>query len=539
MARQRAVVIISPLGITLDAPSGPDRFGVWRPSVALVQNPKLRVSRYYLLAEKKHFALLGRVADDIRAVSPRTEVIPYGLDIRDPWNVDEVFGALLDFAERISFDEEKEECLVHLTTGTHVVQICLFLLAESRVLPARLIQSVPPAPGDLPYGSSRIIDLTEARYDLLRRRFERRVKDDIARLKSGIATKNAEFNALMDEVERVAARSTQPVLLLGPTGSGKTLLARRIYEVRHGRGLVRGPLVEVNCATLKGDSAISALFGHAKGAFTGALTSRRGLLAMADGGVLFLDEVAELGLEEQAMLLRALEEKRFRPLGADEERRSDFQLVAATNRRLEDEVAKGRFREDLLARINLWTFYLPPLRERKEDIAPNVDHELLKYEQATGLHVAFAPDAREAYLAFAASEDATWPANFRDLSASVTRMATLAQGGHITLRDVNREIARLRSMWRRVTPAEDGVVRSVVPADTLASLDAFDRVQLEHVIRVCQKSRSLSEAGRKLFAVSRTRRRSRNDADRLRKYLGRFGLSWEGVKGGGEARPRP
>ena len=120
-----------------------------------------------------------------------------------------------------------------------------------------------------------------------------------------------------------------------------------------------GAFVEVNCATLRGDAAMSTLFGHVRGSFTGALRDRPGLLRAADGGVLFLDEVGELGPDEQAALLRAIEEKQFLPLGADREVRSDFQLIAGTNADLAAAVRVGRFREDLLARINMWTFRLP------------------------------------------------------------------------------------------------------------------------------------------------------------------------------------
>ena len=134
--------------------------------------------------------------------------------------------------------------------------------------------------------------------------------------------------------------------------------------------------MEVNCATLHGDGAASTLFGHKKGAFTGAAADRAGLLRTAHKGVLFLDEIGELGADEQAMLLKAVEEKRFYPLGSDREVESDFQLVAGTNRDLRTEVAAGRFREDLFARINLWSYVLPGLAQRPEDIEPNVDHLL-------------------------------------------------------------------------------------------------------------------------------------------------------------------
>jgi transcriptional regulatory protein RtcR len=174
----------------------------------------------------------------------------------------------------------------------------------------------------------------------------------------------------------VGSRSIEPILLTGPTGAGKSHLARRISELKSTRRLITGSFVEINCATLRGDAAMSALFGHVKDAFTGAAHDRPGLLRTAKDGLIFLDEVGELGLDEQAMLLRAVEEKRFLPVGADEEVASNFQLIAGTNRDLFAAVEAGTFREDLLARINLWTFELPGLRERLEDLEPNVQYEL-------------------------------------------------------------------------------------------------------------------------------------------------------------------
>ena len=148
---------------------------------------------------------------------------------------------------------------------------------------------------------------------------------------------------------------------------------------------------------------MSTLFGHVRGSFTGALRDRPGLLRAADGGVLFLDEIGELGTDEQAMLLRAIEDKQFLPLGADREVRSDFQLIAGTNADLPAAVRRGRFREDLLARINLWTFRLPGLRERPEDIEPNLDHELANCAAVTGVRISMSQEARARFLAFATS----------------------------------------------------------------------------------------------------------------------------------------
>jgi transcriptional regulatory protein RtcR len=232
------------------------------------------------------------------------------------------------------------------------------------------------------------------------------------------------------------------------------------------------------------------------------------------------------------MILRAIEDKLFLPVGADKEVSSDFQLIAGTNRDLGEAVATGRFREDLYARLNLWTFALPGLAERREDIEPNLDYELDCFAEREGDRVSFNKEARALYLAFAMSPDARWPGNFRDLAASVTRMATLSPRGRIDVEGVKGEIARLARLWSNAGAAGDDELVALV-GDEAVAIDPFDRVQLIETIRVCRASRSLSEAGRTLFAASRLRRSSANDADRLRKYLARFGLDWVTVSAGG------
>ena len=335
-------------------------------------------------------------------------------------------------------------------------------------------------------------------------------------------------NRLIDRIEQVAIATQDPLLLMGPTGAGKSRLAKRIYELKKARHAVKGAFVDVNCATLRGDGAMSTLFGHTKGSFTGALKDRAGLLRTADGGLLFLDEIGELGLDEQAMLLRALEEKRFLPLGSDTESSSDFQLIAGTNRDLLAAVREGRFREDLLARINLWTFVLPGLRARPEDIEPNLQFELDQYARKTGRNITFSREARLKFLDFALAPTSEWKGNFRDLNAAVARMATLSLGGRISVPIVEEEITRLTHSWHGSSPIDR--LSELIDAEQLNEIDLFDRTQLNYVLEVCQRSRSLSEAGRTLFSASRGRKTSSNDADRLRKYLTRFGLEWASIR---------
>jgi transcriptional regulatory protein RtcR len=380
-----------------------------------------------------------------------------------------------------------------------------------------------------PLGVTNVIDLDLSRYDRIAARFRKEASEARSFLKSGIETRNAGFNRLIEQIEQVAVQSRDPVLLMGPTGAGKSQLARRIYELKRSRHRLTGAFVEVNCATLRGDAAMSALFGHVKGAFTGALKDRLGLLRSADGGLLFLDEVGELGLDEQALLLRALESKRFPPFGGDQDVSSDFQLIAGTNRDLHSRVREGFFREDLLARLNLWTFRLPGLRDRPEDLEPNLDYELEQYVRRHGTRVTLSSEARDRFLTFAQSSEARWSANFRDLNAAVTRMATLADGGRITGKVVDEESARLRAAWAGLGTESDGgsAPDPLLGSERWAAIDPFDRVQLAEVIRVCRESKSQSEAGRRLFSVSRLARKHANDADRLSKYLTRFGLSWK------------
>lgn len=534
-AYPRRTVVFGLLGTPLDTGRGADRWDRWRPTVSLCQHEDFLVDRLELIHPRSGSGLAAGLCRDIAAVSPETEVVLHEINMEDPWDFEEVYATLHEFASGYKFDTDAEDYLVHITTGTHVCQICNFLLTEARYFPARLIQTSPPPRGSKEPGAVRVIDLDLSRYDRLATRFAVEHATAIESLKDGIQTRNPHFNRLIERIEHVAARTTDPMLITGPTGTGKSRLAARIYELRRHRRVVTGAMVEVNCATLRGDAAMSALFGHRKGAYTGAAADRPGLLRAADGGMLFLDEIGELGLDEQAMLLRALEEKRFLPLGSDTEVTSQFQLIAGTNRDLSARVREGAFREDLLARINLWTFRLPALRERPEDIEPNLDFELERFAAQRNQLVRFSTEARRLYLEFSTSSRGRWPGNFRDLNASLTRMATLTDGGRITEPVVTEEIGRLEELWAGdpLSAMDASPLDDLFQPDALAEIDLFDRAQLETVVRVCRQSTTLSDAGRTLFAASRSRRATVNDSDRLRKYLARFDLSWERVAAGG------
>lgn len=524
-------VVIGLLGSDEDNKgSGPERWEEWRPTVDLCRQEKLPIKRLELLHQPKHKQLAEEVAADIAVVSPHTKVRLTEVQFGNPWDFGRVYSVLHEFAVNYKFDLGKEEYFVHISTGTHVIQICLFLLTEAKYFPARLIQTSKPNQRGTP-GPSRPIDLDLSKYDLIAQRFRQEQRDDVSFLKDGIKTRNQAFDSLIKEIGLVALNSPYPILLMGPTGVGKSKLANRIHKLKEKKNRVTGQFISVNCATLRGDTVMSALFGHEKGAFTGAVERHHGFLKMADKGTLFLDEISELGVGEQALLLQAIEEKAFWPIKGKERVTSDFHLIAGTNCNLAERVKDGHFRADLYARIKLWTYHMPALKDRPEDIEPNLDYELVKFSAETNSHVTINREAREKFLGFALSPQAIWLGNFRDLNAAVVRMATFAPSGRITTEVVDAEIRRLRSEWSTLSNGKaNPLLERILGKDEVDTIDYFERIQLEEVMKICYQSTTRSEAGRILFNVTREQKKKQNDADRLNKYLERFGLEWNQIK---------
>lgn len=521
-------VVLGFLGPTLDGGLGLRRLKKWRPTVASVMHDDLPVDEIIIFYQREFRNLLRVIVKDIKVESPRTKITPRQVTINDPWDFEEVYALLYDFSRSYRFKEDVEY-LVNITTGTHVIQICLFLLTESNFLPGKLLQ-MGRVPDTGVAGEYQIIDLNLGRYDKIASRFAEEARTDTVFLKSGIETKNVEFNELIEKIEQIAQLTVEPMLLTGPTGAGKSHLARKIYELKVQKGVLSGDFIELNCATLRADAAMSALFGHKRGAFTGAISERKGSLLAAHGGIVFLDEIGELGLDEQAMLLRAIEDKRFTPVGSDVEVCSDFQLICGTNKDLLCEAREGRFRSDLLARINLWTFRLPSLAERREDIEPNISYELEKFARKYNRRCTFNKEAEERFLSFAHSPKALWSANFRDLNGAITRMATLAPSGRINRETVDEELRNLSRQWE-CGDAEFPQLKRVLPLSQIDEIDLFDRMQLEATLEIAQRCDNMSHLGRELFAESRKKKGTTNDSDRIRKYLGKFGITWEMIKG--------
>ncbi|MGH9603368.1 MAG: sigma-54-dependent transcriptional regulator [Terriglobales bacterium] len=242
----------------------------------------------------------------------------------------------------------------------------------------------------------------------------------------GLVGRSPEMEKLYRIIGKVAC-SAHPVLIQGESGTGKELVARAI----HFSGPYRDkPFIPVDCGALVPTLVESELFGYVRGAFTGAVRSKEGLLAIADGGTILLDEIGELPVDLQAKLLRALQEKEIRPVGSNRSVSINVRIVAATNRDLDAAVQHGSFRRDLYFRLNVVNLRIPPLRERKQDIALLVAHFLERMARATGVERTLSQEAMERILAY------DWPGNVRELENSLERASALSSGPTLQLADL-------------------------------------------------------------------------------------------------------
>jgi len=222
---------------------------------------------------------------------------------------------------------------------------------------------------------------------------------------------------------QMVAKSKSTVLITGETGTGKEMVARAIHFHSAQRDM---PLIKVNCAAIPENLLESELFGHVRGAFTGALTNKKGKFALADGGSIFLDEIGTMAPALQSKLLRVLQEREFEPLGSERSHKVDVRVIAATNRDIRQMVSDGRFQEDLYYRLNVIPIHIPPLRERRDDIPLLVDHFVRKHAQRAGKRI----DGIEAGV-LEALEAADWPGNVRELENTIERAVVLSPGAMI------------------------------------------------------------------------------------------------------------
>ncbi len=259
----------------------------------------------------------------------------------------------------------------------------------------------------------------------------RRLRQDVeAKYRFGnIIGKSRKMQEIFETIRKVAAANAT-VLIEGESGTGKELVARAIHFNSPRRD---APFIAVNCAALAETLLESELFGHERGAFTGAVSMKKGRFELADGGTLFLDEIGELSSNLQVKLLRVLQEKAFERVGGVRSVSSDIRVIAATNKNLKEEVAAGRFREDLFFRLNVVHLFLPPLRQRPEDIRPLVDHFIKKYAGEYRIeHPVIGVDRKVERMFY----DYTWPGNVRELENVIERAMILCAGPSITVEDL-------------------------------------------------------------------------------------------------------
>src|ERR1700688_4293839 len=244
----------------------------------------------------------------------------------------------------------------------------------------------------------------------------------------GIIGRSRAMEEVIQRAEMVA-ETKSTVLITGETGTGKELVARAIHDRSAQRDM---PLLKVICATIPETLLESDLFGHVRGAFTGATTTKKGKFALADGGTIFLDEIGAISLTVQSKLLRVLQEREFEPLGAERTERVDLRVIAATNRDLRQMVAEGKFQEDLFYRLNVIPISIPPLRERREDIPALVEHFVKKHAQRIGRRLERVDDG-----ALAALQQYDWPGNVRELENTIERAVVLSSGPVLTTKAIS------------------------------------------------------------------------------------------------------
>jgi DNA-binding NtrC family response regulator len=332
----------------------------------------------------------------------------------------------------------------------------------------------------------------------------RAMAGEVARLRAEL-TKRYQFEGIVGDspaIRRVcdwiarAAQTDATVLLLGESGVGKDLVARTIHahSARAGR-----PFLAVNCAALPRELIESELFGHVKGAFTGAEADSLGIFRAADGGTVFLDEVVEMPSETQAKLLRVLQDRCVRPVGGVKEQQVDVRVIAATNRDIEAEVAAGRFRQDLYYRVAVISFSIPSLAQRREDIPALVDHFIGRLNRRTGRGIRGIEP-----LALAALQRAPWPGNVRQLENAIEHAFAMAGGDTIRLRDLPPDVAQWGTTTRRRRVR--GAPKSEEEADL--SVDAALRAHVASVLarfdgNVSRTARALRVSRKRLYGWMR------------------------------------
>lgn len=372
--------------------------------------------------------------------------------------------------------------------GVHVIVITAYASYESAVEAMKLgaVDYLPKpfTPDQVRNAARRAVSETV----LKRQLSELRERIDASEGEHVFETRDPAYHAFLQTAQRVAVADSV-VLLRGESGTGKTVLARWLRDRSH---RADRPFVTVHCPMLSNELMSSTLFGHRRGAFTGAVADAVGKVEEAEGGTLFLDEVGDLSADAQARLLRFLNDRSYERLGEAKERRADVRIITATNRPLESEVKAGRFREDLMFRLNVISLTIPPLRERSQDVVPLAVHYLRFFERRQGRRqLAFSPRCEAALMGY------SWPGNFRELRNAVERAAILAPGSAIEAEDLGL-----------APPPSSASV-------ALGAEVSLEDIEREHIARVVARAPSF-EAAAKILGI---------DATTLQRKRKRYGLA--------------
>lgn len=320
-----------------------------------------------------------------------------------------------------------------------------------------------------------------------------------------LVAQSAPMQHLVTQLRDVARNPKATVLLQGETGTGKEFIARVLH---HNSSRAAAPFIGINCTAIPQDLFESELFGYERGAFTGAALRKLGLLEQAEGGTMFLDEIGDLAPAMQAKLLRVLQERSFRRLGGADDIAVDFRLIAATNRDLKKEVARGAFREDLYFRLNMVLFELPPLRKRSEDILPLCLRTLMRAGKEFGKDVLdIEPEARTMLERYA------YPGNIRELQNIIERALIFCHGKTLTAGSLPQELRQAATpVTATATTSSGHVVRIDMPLGEMSLADVEDAI-IQEVLRLADYNKSLAakHLGLTRFALDRRLKKNRTD----------------------------
>ena len=425
----------------------------------------------------------------IKKLSPATKVVVFDVPLKDPTNYVGILNNLRRHFRTINRAHPDAIFSIAVSSGTPHMHASWLLLAASGEIPAKILQSSPAA--FVPEGKSRVkeIDFTHDVFPQISRplptasdadEMEERIAE--ARQALGIVGDDPAFNTALHEAAAYAGFDDADVLLLGETGAGKEYFASFIHHLSS-RSSKR--LLTVNCGSIPENLAESILFGHKRGAFTGAATDSPGRFKTADEGILFLDELGELPLTIQAKLLRVLDQGEIEPVGANAPVSVDVRVIAATNRDLSSMVAEGTFREDLLQRFNS-VVKIPSLRQRRTDIPKLAMHILNRWNASHGQQRRFAPGA------LAALTDYAWPGNVRELGNVITQSAMLAPARTIT----EDNLRFPPHMSARATAA----LPDPEPGFDLAAF--LDRSKEQLILRAMEKSGNIQARAARLLGLT-------------------------------------